>query len=272
MFGYTSPDKHTPKVLRECFRKRYCLLCHALGKFYGQKARLTVSYDVSFFTLFLGKSDSVGALRKIKCFRNGKQLAALLESDGVFKKTAALNLTLAAAELQDNIADKDGAWATLAYGLFRGSFKKIQKEYPGMWKDITEGYAQMAVLEKGGASLEEMEESFAEIIRVVVRREFEFDEQFLPHLIFACKMLYFLDAVDDLDKDLKKGKYNPLSAYGSRRELVDKHYNVIEEHMQKLYKGVSYIKTDNHDLMAAQRIVFHSMVDKLVAICMRSGK
>ena len=52
MFGYVRPPELPPEEL-ERFRRMYCGLCHALGKKYGQAARMILNYDLTYLAILL---------------------------------------------------------------------------------------------------------------------------------------------------------------------------------------------------------------------------
>ena len=54
MFGYVLVNKPELKIKEfEKYRSYYCGLCHALGDGYGQLARLTLNYDMTFLIMLL---------------------------------------------------------------------------------------------------------------------------------------------------------------------------------------------------------------------------
>ena len=54
MFGYVTVNQDELKIKEwKRYRAYYCGLCHALKETAGQKARLTLSYDMTFLTMLL---------------------------------------------------------------------------------------------------------------------------------------------------------------------------------------------------------------------------
>ena len=128
MFGYVKLDKNAPALMKNNFRKHYCFLCRSLGKYYGQLSRCFVSFDVTFFLMKLTDDKLLSKVKKISCFNKDVALAEALKND-IAKKVAAFNLTLMAGVLQDHIRDKDKFYTKPLYGVMKGAFKKIEKEY-----------------------------------------------------------------------------------------------------------------------------------------------
>jgi len=54
MFGYVTVNQDELKIKEwKRYRAYYCGLCHVLKEVAGQKARLTLSYDMTFLTMLL---------------------------------------------------------------------------------------------------------------------------------------------------------------------------------------------------------------------------
>ncbi len=266
MFGYVKLDKQAPEPLKRNFRKHYCFLCRSLGKYYGQFSRFLVSFDVTFCLILFAEDAYLKNVEKIKCFKNTPNLNAALDEE-LSKKIAAFNLTLVAAELDDNIRDKDTFYAKIAYGILKNQFKKIQADYPLMWSTVNEGYDEMERIEKENGSLDDMENCFARIVEKVARECFSVtDEAILSQLKFVAKNLYFMDAVDDLDKDVTKNAFNPLKEYQSKSALINVHYSKLHQHVATQRQELQLPKDNSVNLMTTSRIVYHGIPEAFYKI------
>ena len=267
MFGYVKLDKKAPALLKQNFRKHYCFLCRALGKYYGQFSRFLVSFDVTFCLLLFAEDAYLKEIGKIRCFKGSPELTTALTEE-LAKKIAAFNLTLVAAELDDNIRDKDTFYAKFAYGVLKKQFAKIQNDYPLMWSLINEGYDTMEAIEKANGSLDDMENCFAEIIENVARQCFDVsDAGILSQLKFVAKNLYFMDAVDDLDKDVQRNAFNPLKIYNSKKQLINEHYLALNEHISAQRKALIPPAHTSKNILTTTRIVAFGIPDAFYKIC-----
>ena len=206
MFGYIKLDGYAPVIYRDYFRRNYCFLCRALDKHYGYFARLFVSYDVTFFTVLFSSDYYLENIKKVPCYKTDKKLKTRLK-DEYAKKVAALNLALAAGELKDNIDDKDKFYAKPLYRLYSRVFKKVKNDYPLLWEIVEEGHARMSDVENKNGPIEDIENHFAYLIERVAKEVFFIEDTDKISIIkYIAKMLYFIDAVDDIDKDIKMQK------------------------------------------------------------------
>lgn len=266
MFGYVNLDKQAPAHLKNNFRKHYCFLCRSLGYHYGQASRVFVSFDVTFFLTLLAEDHFLAPVKKISCWNQSDELQAALKTEFA-KKVAAFNLTLMAGVLSDHIRDRDKFYAKPLYGLMKGVFKKIEREYPSMWNTVLNGYEEMSKIERSAGGVEEIQDCFARLVETVSTEFFGVtNEGVLSHLIFVAKQLYFLDAVDDLDKDVKSGAYNPLKKYSSKKVLATEEYLALSEMVREAKKHLKPLPNHGLNATTVSRIAHFGMSEKLFHI------
>ena len=81
---------------------------------------------------------------------------------------------------------------------------------------MKESFRKLSVLEKRGcADIDLVADCFASLMRDVTRRLIPADGHTDTFMYNLGRLVYLFDAVDDVEKDGKKGRYNPLiAAYG----------------------------------------------------------
>jgi hypothetical protein len=269
MFGYIKLDSYADSKYKSYFKQNYCFLCRALDKHYGFFSRLFVSYDVTFFCVLFSEKNYLHSLDKVKCFKTPNKLKDKLNTE-FSKKVAALNLALAAGELKDNIEDKDKFYAKIAHKLYNRVFRKVKKEYPLMWDIIEKGHEKMREVEKLDGPIEDIEICFATLIEEIARKVFCVTEENKISIIkYIAKMLYFMDAVDDIDKDIKRNTYNGLKRYGSKNEYVLRHYSDLKTHLTLLRKEMMPFDEQSLNAGVVNRIIDFGIPETLVKICFK---
>ena len=209
MFGYVTPDK--PNLYMKdfvLFRANYCGVCHAMKKESGQLARLTVNYDIAFFSAFF--HDLLGVERKIVmkgCILNPKKRPVVDETP-LMREIARFNLILAGIKLQDDRADGDGGF--LKRILFSRAVKRARKASPERALLADECSKRQLEEEKSGAFLNAAAEPFSDMMKKVFR--YFAGEKTSPSVekigYLLGKYVYFMDALDDYDEDVKKNRFN----------------------------------------------------------------
>ena len=225
MYGYLKPDTASTKpALRYRYRRYYCGLCHSLWNHYGLLPRLMVSYDMTFAAVVLSSRFSLPAGRN-RCLIK----TSLPEPEESWKKLAALTVILAAGKLDDDIADDRSPAAWLARILFYRPIRKAMRDYPDADRAVKEKMARFHRLESEKRDVRTLSDGFSQVIAEGVRTLFpDLSAKEQSILRYVTGWIYFIDAVDDLDSDRRKGRPNPfLDLAFSREELLTRHEEEI---------------------------------------------
>jgi hypothetical protein len=216
--------------------------------------------------MLLAEDKLLAPIKKITCWGTSKELTEAVKTETA-KKAAAFNLTLMAGVLSDHIRDNDKFYAKPLYSVMNGIFKKIQKEYPYMWETVLNGYDKMSEIENNGGSVYDIQDCFAKIVEDVAVNVFDIHEEgTLSHLVFVAKNLYFLDAVDDLDKDVKSGAYNPLKEFESKSKLATENYIELSEMVREAKLKLKPLQDQGLNAKTVSRIVHFGMSEQLFNI------
>lgn len=267
MFGYFKLDKECPARLFSQYKKYYCFLCRTLGKHYGMTSRFTLSYDVAFLAMLVSDEQLLNEINKIHCLKNEQALSVAINRE-ISKKIATANVLLAAAKLEDDILDENSIKAKMIYFLLKRAIKKAKKNYADMWLIVNEGYSYIRDLEKDNATLETIENAFADMMCKIAEccRQTR-DKQTLLILSVISKWLYFIDAIDDLDENIAEGTFNPLLKYGSFKNLKLSYNTVILKHYYSLFEELKFDENNsgiNNDVI--NRVVFWGIPEMTVKV------
>ena len=216
MYGYVRPVKGELKVREyELFRGVYCGLCHELARRYGFLSRFLVNYDFTFLAMLLADGTGqqtcprrcpVHPLRPVRCLGSCSSLST----------AADMTVVLGWWKIADSAADTAGAKAlgwNLAKFALRRAYKKAAARQSAFAQAVEDNLARLHRLEAERCpSVDETADTFALILRSVAEGEPDRDrrrvlEELLYHL---GRIVYILDAADDLAEDTRSGAYNPL--------------------------------------------------------------
>lgn len=220
MFGYLKPAAYGKlKHVNQHYRRNYCTLCHALWKYYGFSSRFLLSYDMTFLSCLLDlDSHSTNMNSKLLCYKKQP-----IESEE-WKRLSALLLFMVEGKIVDNICDNNSSLAKIASIIYRKPFKKAEADYHQTHNIVMKGFEEFRELEKQGAALEDLANAFAEIMKQSTKSLFKCSEISEETIRHVARWIYFIDAVDDLDDDIKKGCFNPFSKIASSKlELTERH-------------------------------------------------
>ncbi len=262
MFGYINPDRPYMFVKDETlYRAVYCGLCKSIGKECGQLARTSLTYDMAFMSALLHNIlNKDFTVTKQRCAVHPFKARPMAHADELTLLLGALNTVLAYYKLADDKADGDkkGVFAF----LYKKGYRRTLKKHPEAVKIIAAQTEQLAVLEKRGcAVIDEACEPTAQMMKNLSR--YVLGDKATEHTDGLCyaigKWIYIADALDDYDKDVKKGSFNVLYNYcklPAKKQAVKDFGDEIKfifnalfadmrEHLSKIEFNFNHDLTDN---------------------------
>lgn len=219
MFGYIRTD--TPYLYIKddnLYRAMYCGVCKGIGQVCGQASRMGLSYDVTFLSVILHNIAGVDVkIEKSHCLTHCIRSRQMAEVDEITRQLGAFNTALVYYKYTDDIADGDKGYGKRLW--FVNGFKRMKKAYPEIERIVRENMANQSRVEKNRTdSLDIAADATANMLAEFC--DYVLGEKGTPathNLFYAVgKWIYLIDALDDYDKDKKKGAYNPfVLAYGA---------------------------------------------------------
>lgn len=245
MLGYIRP--YTPELkMREYqyYRGVYCGLCRAMGRCTGQCSRLALSYDFVFLALTRlaladgnpqgEQTDRAVRFESRRClvhpFRRRPSLAAGDVTDYVARAAAILNYH----KILDDRTDERG-WrrlrARLALPHLRRFAKRAKRAHPDIEDGILASMRSLAAMEAAGLpSADEPADAFGETLAALFCYGLAGDKSRIARHIghHIGRWLYLVDAIDDYEQDVQRGRPNPLHRLYGEEGLTDER----REHLQ----------------------------------------
>ena len=245
MFGYVTVYKPELKVKEyEAYKGVYCTLCKEMGKEYGILSRFLLSYDGAFYVLYkMGLNNENVIAEKSRCtFNPCKKCAKITCESDIYKLASTITVVLAYFKLADNLKDSKGIKKLLLYFLlpyFLYLKRKALKKYPDIFNEIEKGMSEQFEIEKdSNASLDKSAHPTAKMLGwLFAYNESETTKQsaydFGYHL---GRVVYFLDAFDDYEKDIKEKSYNPFKEEKDYIEIAIKSINMSTGVLSQIYE------------------------------------
>lgn len=213
MFGYIKPNE--PYLYKKddvLYNALYCSTCKCLGKNCGQRARLTLTYDVTFLSLIIHNIKGVDVnIKKSHCVTHffRKRPMAKIDEIGLF--CADVNVILSYNKILDDITDINKG--KLKKILLKKAYKKACKRNPNIDVIVKEEYKKLRRLENENcSSLDIVCDPFANMLKKISISALQ--EKSTPsteNLFYQIgKWIYLIDALDDIEKDVKNNNYNPF--------------------------------------------------------------
>lgn len=220
MFGYvTIGDNQMTQEEYEVFSSYYCGVCRATGKSVSQIARLALSYDITFLAIVLDAFCESSEYKKSVCVAHPFSKRSYVANEKAVEYAAAAGAVLTYLKFKDDFCDERSVAALLGMAGFGGGTKKAKVMLSREYSVIEKQLAILSEYEKNGSSsLDDTADAFGKILAALFTPDFITDEKqrrALEWLGFNLgKWIYMIDAVNDLEKDIKSSSYNPLAAMG----------------------------------------------------------
>lgn len=220
MFGYVRIQK-SELLVREydAYKSVYCGLCKQMGKDYSVFSRFILSYDCTFYAIFLmSLRRSCGGFERKHCrFNPLKKCSYCQCGDDAVSKAAALSVILAYYKLEDNIKDS-GFFKRLGCRIVRPFFKRWRKKAAQRYPELDEYAdrmmeAQSKAEENPDCGLDEAADPTASMLSSVMALEAQDEAQkrLYSQIGYGLgRFIYLIDAADDYNDDVKSGSFNPF--------------------------------------------------------------
>ena len=221
MFGYVKVNKMDLTYREyEHYRGYYCGLCKCLKDNHGEISRLSLNYDITFLVLLLTslykpKSKVIEEGCITNPFKKKKKII-----NEITEYAASMNVLLAYYKLEDNLKDDKGLKDIISYNLYKNKLKRAYEKYPKKAEIIKEQLDILYNLEmQKNTNIDLVSNTFGNLMSEIFAYKQDEYESELRRIGFNIgKYIYLLDAYEDLDKDYKKGRYNPFIDYIDKKE------------------------------------------------------
>nr|MBR4281759.1 hypothetical protein [Clostridia bacterium] len=217
MFGYVRPNltDMSPEA-QQRYRAHYCGLCHAIGARHGSLARMALTFDLAYLTIFLGSlyepEETAGEGR---CVPHPVKPHGWTRSR-VTDYAADMTIALTWHKLRDDWQDDRNFPAKAASAALKKAYGKVKAAWPRQCGAIERTLADLSEVEKRrDPSPDAAARCFGELMAELFVMQEDYWANALRAFGYSLgRYIYLLDAVCDYDKDAKKGSYNPVALMG----------------------------------------------------------
>lgn len=213
MFGYVVVNKPEMKIKEfSVYRSYYCGLCKSLQRQYGLSGKLALSYDMTFLVMLL-----TGLYEPKEVKETGKCILHPFEKLEMSHNTmcdygADMTILLTRHKCLDDWKDEKKITKGAYAGLLNSAYKKVVARYPKKAEAIEKLIQESNEAEKQGETNIDLLSGITGKImaELFAYAEDEWEEELRTMGFYLGKFVYIMDAYDDIEKDLKKGSFNPF--------------------------------------------------------------
>ncbi|MDR1816245.1 MAG: DUF5685 family protein [Clostridiales Family XIII bacterium] len=208
----------------EVYTATYCAICHAVKRRYGELPRLLLSYDAVFLALLAAalapaRDGERFEAETFRCFVNPAKKRNLAAPSPQIDYAADMLVLLAYQNLKDDHADEGGFLYGAGETLLRRAGARAAGRHPEKAQAVAACLSEIAALEKENCGqIDRIADPFGRLMAEVTAFPADLPgfldglcEDILRRIGYHLgRVIYIFDAIDDLDKDREKGRYNPL--------------------------------------------------------------
>lgn len=221
MFGYVRINKMDLTFREyEHYKAYYCGLCKYLKRNHTELSRMTINYDITFLIVLLSSIYQPSAqVFHEKCIVDPVKKKKHIINE-ITEYAASMNILLAYYKLEDDVNDEGGIKSRLVRRAYRKSFKTAYDKYPQKADFIKACLGELRSIEEDqSTSIDQTSNCFARLLEEIFDyKDDEYRDRLRKVGFNIGKYIYIMDAYEDLDQDLEKGRYNPFSSYKDDRE------------------------------------------------------
>ena len=219
------------------------------------------SYDFGIFAVILNlHGDNIP-----DCGRCGKEIAdrRSLFSSRKWMDLVDLNISYIAAKQKDNYFDKAYGKAVVTEALFTRPFRKVKRFNSEIFNKVNDEFSRFRKVELCKPNLDEILAAYEAFARQTFCVLHNITNDHLELIVALNRWIYWVDAINDIDEDIKSHNYNPFVNHINTLDKasflihnyisIQKQFNLILGGIKFAYNECEYPKTN--------RMIIENLID-----------
>jgi len=232
MFGYVVINKPELKFKEyDVYHAYYCGLCRTLKNQYGYKGQISLNYDLTFIAMILTQLYEVQTKEEIsRCVMHPLHKYLKYDNDCI-DYAAKMTIVLTYLKCEDDWLDEKKITRQVYKKMLSKHYQQIKKEYPEAISKIERALECIHNYENENCyQLDDVAKCFGEVMGLICSsyRDDVWQDDLYEMGFYLGKFIYFMDAYDDIEEDLKKGRYNPFKELYQQDSFEEKSYMILE--------------------------------------------
>ncbi|MCR4740653.1 MAG: DUF5685 family protein [Lachnospiraceae bacterium] len=221
MFGYIVTDQPELKFKEfDIYRSYYCGLCKCLKREHGLTGQLSLSNDMTFVIMLLTSLyEPDDREETVRCVPHPFEKHPARTN--IYTEYASdMNVLLTYYKCIDDWKDEKKFGRYLYAKTLKGKIGKIEEKYREKALFIKERLETIAEYEEKKEPLIDLPAgAFGDIMaEIMCYRHDEWEKDLKELGFYLGKFIYIMDAYEDMEKDEKKGNYNPINIRNRMKE------------------------------------------------------
>jgi hypothetical protein len=183
--------------------------------------------------------------------------------DAITERNAALNVILAHHKFADDIIDSGKG--RFSRSFFLSAYKKAKNKEPVLDEIVAKRYSDLLKYEKtNGDSIDLSADPFANMMQDIVKELVgELADENVQAISYDLgKWVYLIDALDDFDKDKKKGNFNVF--VNSYKDISDKESLIKEKGSEIIFVFGMLLSNIKNNSLKLKFKFNHDLIDNIL--------
>ena len=233
MFGYVVINEPELKIKdHRKYKGVYCGLCQTLKRKYGPLGQVCLNNDMTFMALMhmsLYEGEMLGIEKDYRCkLHPTKKMRIYM--NGHLDYAADMTMILSYYLARDHWKDDGQISALLHLHAMRRKVRRLSRLYPRQHKAVKNYIYRLEAAER---RQEKDLDKLAGLTGTMLAEIFNWKEDIWADMLknvgfYLGKYIYIMDAYEDLEKDQKKGSFNPLLEYKNRPDFEDFVFEMLD--------------------------------------------
>lgn len=231
MFGYVVVNKAEMKFKEfDLYHSYYCGLCKTLKNKFGIRAQVSLNFDMNFLAVLLsGLYEPKTEIKQERCVTHPVK-KHLSRYNQCVDYAAKMTIVLTYFKCEDDWLDERKISRQAYKKLIKKAYDTVKQEYPEKVSKIEQCLHKINDYEKQGLdNLDEISKYFGEVMGLICTYQ---DDEWYDELyelgFYLGKFIYFIDAYEDIEDDIKKENYNPLKQMYQGEEFDGRCKDILE--------------------------------------------
>lgn len=231
MFGYVVVNKSEMKYKEfDIYHAFYCGLCKTLKNKYGLKAQVSLNFDMNFLAILLtGLYEPITQKKDARCIMHPLKKHQEFYNEFV-EYAAKMTIVLTYYKCEDDWLDEKKFNKQVYKKMISKAYREIKEEYRDKINNIEKCLHKINEYEKAShTNLDEVSKLFGEVMgHIFSYKNDEWCEELYQLGFYLGRYIYFIDAYEDIENDLKKGTYNPFKKIYEIEDFEKKCKDILE--------------------------------------------
>ena len=275
MFGYVAPVLSAlTEEQKKRYRRFYCGVCHSLRNRHGNTCRISLSNDMTFLAVLLSSLYEPGtASARSRCGVHPVKPHDWFKSS-LIDYAADMNALLFYYKCEDQRMDDRSILGKAGENLFRKAADRVRSHWPMQAEGVAESLGRLwneesrsspdpdTLCNLSGAMLGSVfvpfpADSWSSLLRSVGES--------------LGRFIYWMDAWEDYDEDLKKHRFNPLVSWHDRPDYGDFCRDTLEMLIAEASRSFELLPLEQ-DLDLLRNVIYSGVWQKYTLLTERRNR